>query len=119
MLPALAISNTGAGIIYSSYFLTYTLCSPVLGLLVDRTDARAILTIFVALLGMGAYLMSFSTTVIQACIFFALAGIGHSACWAPVVTVVLRWVSEKRRGMFFDSRSWERCQHCILEHRSL
>jgi MFS family permease len=99
MLSALAISKTGAGIIYSSYFLTYTLCSPVLGLLVDRSDARGILTIFVALLGMGAYLMSFSTTVIQASIFFALAGIGHSACWAPVVTVVLRWVSEKRRGI--------------------
>ena len=99
MLSALAISKTGAGIIYSSYFLTFTLCSPVLGLLVDRSDARGILTIFVALLGMGAYLMSFSTTVIQASIFFALAGIGHSACWAPVVTVVLRWVSEKRRGI--------------------
>ena len=99
MLSALAISKTGAGIIFSSYFLTYTLCSPVLGLLVDRSDARGILTIFVALLGMGAYLMSFSTTVIQASIFFALAGIGHSACWAPVVTVVLRWVSEERRGI--------------------
>jgi OFA family oxalate/formate antiporter-like MFS transporter len=98
MLSSLAISKTGAGIIFSSYFLTYTLCSPVLGLLVDRSDARVILTIFVALLGMGAYLMSFSTTVIQASFFFALAGIGHSACWAPVVTVVMRWVSEKRRG---------------------
>jgi MFS family permease len=99
MLSTLAISKTGAGIIYSSYFLSYTLCSPVLGLLVDRSDARGILTIFVTLLGVGAYLMSFSTTVIQASIFFALAGIGHSACWAPVVTVVLRWVSEKRRGI--------------------
>ena len=99
MLSALDISKTGAGIIFSSYFFTYTLCSPVLGLLVDRSDARVILTVFVALLGMGACLMSFSTTVIQASIFFALAGIGHSACWAPVVTVVLRWVSEKRRGI--------------------
>jgi OFA family oxalate/formate antiporter-like MFS transporter len=99
MLPSLAISKTEAGIIYSSYFLIYTLCSPVLGLLVDRSDARVLLTVFVGLLGLGAYLMSFSTTVVQASIFFALAGIGHSACWAPVVTVVLRWVSEKRRGI--------------------
>jgi MFS family permease len=99
MLSSLAISKTEAGIIYSSYFLVYTLCSPVLGLLVDRSDARVLLTVFVALLGLGAYLMSFSTTVIQASIFFALAGMGHSACWAPVVTVVLRWVSEKRRGI--------------------
>ena len=99
MLSSLSISNTEAGIIYSSYFLTATLCAPFLGLLVDRTDARVLLTIFVALLGLGAFLMSYATTVLQAGFFFALAGIGHSACWAPVVTVVLRWVSEKRRGI--------------------
>ena len=99
MLPALGISKTEAGIIFSSYFLFCTLCSPVLGLLVDRWNARILLTIFVAILGMGAYLMSFSTTVLQASFFFALAGIGHSACWAPFVTVVLRWVSDKRRGV--------------------
>jgi len=99
MLSALAISKTEAGIIYSSYFLIYTLCSPMLGLLVDRSDARALLAVFVALLGIGAYLMSFSATVFQASIFFALAGIGHSACWAPVVTIVMRWVSEKRVGI--------------------
>jgi len=99
MLVSLTISKTEAGIIYSSYFLTYTLLSPALGLLVDRYDARAILTIFVTLLGAAAYLMSSATTVLQASIFFALAGIGHSACWAPVVTVVLRWVGAKRRGI--------------------
>ena len=99
MLSSLSISNTEAGIIYSSYFLTATLCAPILGLLVDRTDARVLLTIFVALLGLGAFFMSYATTVVQAGFFFALAGIGHSACWAPVVTVVLRWVTDKRRGL--------------------
>ena len=99
MLSSLSISKTQAGVIYSSYFLTATLLSPALGLLVDKWDARAILTLFVALLGMGALLMSFSTNVLQASLFFAVVGIGHSACWAPVVTVVLRWVREKRRGM--------------------
>ena len=99
MLSSLAISKTGAGIIYSSYFIAYTVFSPVLGLLVDRSDARILLTLFVTLLGIGAYLMSFSFSIIHASLFFALAGIGHSACWVPVVTVVLRWVSERRRGM--------------------
>jgi OFA family oxalate/formate antiporter-like MFS transporter len=99
MLSSLSISKTEAGVIYSSYFFTATLFSPALGLLVDRWNARVILTVFVALLGMGACLMSFSATVLQASIFFAIVGIGHSACWAPVVTVVLRWVSEKRRGI--------------------
>jgi OFA family oxalate/formate antiporter-like MFS transporter len=99
MLSDLAISKTGAGAVYSSYFFAYTVCSPLLGLLADRLDVRAILTIFVAVLGVAAYLMSLSNSVVQASIFFALAGIGHSACWAPVVTVVMRWVSEKRRGI--------------------
>ena len=98
MLPSLAISKTGAGIIYSSYFIAYTVFSPVLGLMVDRYDAKVLLSLFVAILGIGAYLMSFSSTVIHASLFFALAGIGHSACWVPVVTVVQRWVSERRRG---------------------
>jgi MFS family permease len=99
MLSSLAISKTEAGIIFSSYFFTYTIFSPVLGLLVDRTDARLILTLFVALLGLAACLMSYAETVLQASIFFALGGVGHSACWVPVVTVVQRWVSEKRRGI--------------------
>jgi MFS family permease len=99
MLSSLSISKTAAGVIYSSYFFTATLLAPMLGLLVDRWNARVILTVFVALLGMGACLMSLSATVLQASIFFAIVGIGHSACWAPVVTVVLRWVSEKRRGI--------------------
>ena len=99
MLPSLAISKTEAGIIYSSYFVACTMASPFLGLLVDRVDARGLLTVFVAVLGVGGCLMAVSSTVVQASIFFALAGIGHSACWAPVVTVVQRWVSEKRRGI--------------------
>jgi len=99
MLSSLSISKTEAGVIYSFYFLAATLLSPALGLLVDRWDARVILTVFVALLGTGACLMSFSATVLQASFFFAIVGIGQSACWAPVVTVVLRWVSEKRRGI--------------------
>lgn len=102
MLPSLAISKTEAGIIFSSYFITCTLLAPVIGLLGDRFDTKVILTTFVAVLGIGAYLMSFSSSVIQACIFFAMVGIGHSACWAPVVTVVMRWVSQKRRGIIIS-----------------
>lgn len=99
MLSSLAISNTEAGVIYSSYFLTYTLSSPLLGLMVDRTNARVLLTVFVALLGLGGCLMSTASTVLTASFFFAIAGLGHSACWAPVVTVVMRWVSRERRGI--------------------
>jgi len=99
MIPSLGISMTGAGIIYSSYFIAYTVFAPLLGLLADRSDTRVLLTLFVVILGTGSALMSFSTTIIHASLFFALAGVGHSTCWVPVVAVVQRWVSEGRRGI--------------------
>jgi MFS family permease len=99
MLSELRISKAEAGVIFSSYFIAATMLSPVIGLLIDRFDARIILSVFVAILGAGAWLMSLSSSVGQASIFFAIAGIGHSACWVPVVAVVMRWVSPKRRGI--------------------
>lgn len=87
MLSELRISKAEAGVIFSSYFIAATMLSPVIGLLIDRFDARIILSVFVAILGAGAWLMSLSSSVGQASIFFAIAGIGHSACWVPVVAV--------------------------------
>jgi len=55
MLPSLAISKTEAGVIYASYFIAYTVFSPVLGLLADRYDVRVLLTVFAALLGGGTF----------------------------------------------------------------
>jgi MFS family permease len=99
MIPALAISKTEAGVIASSYFVAYTLFSPLLGLLSDRYDMRIILSSFTALLSAGALCMAFAESVLSASFFFALAGIGHSACWVPVVALVQRSVPDNRRGM--------------------
>lgn len=98
MLPSLAISKTEAGVIYSSYFIAYTVFSPVLGILGDRVNIRVLLTLFPAILGVGAFLMGYSSSLIEASLFFMLAGMGASACWAPVVAVAQRLVSDKRRG---------------------
>lgn len=108
MLPSLAISKTGAGVIFTSYFLTYTILSPVLGLLADRYDVRVLLTVFVTILGVGTFLMAYSSSPANASLFFALAGIGSAVCWAPVMALAQRWVSDKRRGMilaFIDAGS--------------
>ena len=98
MLPSLAISKTEAGVIYASYFAAYTILSPVLGLMADRYNVRLLLTSFAAILGVGAFLMAYSSSVVEASLFFAIAGIGASACWAPVMALAQRWVSDKRRG---------------------
>ncbi len=98
MLPALSITKAEAGGIYSSFFVAYTVMSPVLGLLGDRYDVRFLLTLFVAILGAGTFLMAYSSSVTQASLFFALAGVGAAACWAPVMALTQRWTSDEHRG---------------------
>lgn len=98
MLPSLGINKTQAGMIYAAYFVAYTLFSPLMGYLADRWDARKIMAFFTAALGLGAGLMASAATVVQAVLFFTLAGIGHAACWAPVVALVQRWVPDRQRG---------------------
>ncbi len=98
MLPSLAMSKTEAGVIYSSFFIAYTVFSPLLGLLGDRYNVRLLLTLFVATLGAGTFLMAYASSLIQASLFFALAGIGSAACWAPVMALAQRWTSDKHRG---------------------
>jgi MFS family permease len=99
MLPSLSITKAQAGVIYSSFFVAYTVVSPILGLLADRFDTRIILTVFVTLMGVGAFLMQYSSSVLEAAIYFTLVGIGSAACWAPVMALAQRWISDKRRGM--------------------
>jgi MFS family permease len=98
MLPALHISKAEAGAIYASFFIAYTVASPVLGLLGDRFNIRVILSLFVALFGAGTLLMAMSSSIVQASLFFALAGIGSAACWAPTMALAQRWTSAKRKG---------------------
>jgi MFS family permease len=99
MLPALDITKAQAGIIFSSYFVAYTLLSPVMGLLSDRYDMRIIISVFVTIMGLGVFLMQYPTSILQASVFFTIAGIGCAACWAPVMAVTQRWTSAKRRGL--------------------
>lgn len=98
MLVSLEITKTQAGVIYASYFVAYTVFSPILGTLSDRVDSRLLLTCFSTLLAIGALLMAFVTTVTEAAVVFAIAGVGHAACWAPLVSLVQQWVNDTYRG---------------------
>jgi MFS family permease len=99
MLPAWGISKTQAGLIYTAYFIVYTVFTPLLGALSDRFNNRVILTCFTAVLALGALLMSFAKTVLSASLYLSIAGLGHAACWAPVMALVQRWIPEERKGM--------------------
>jgi sugar phosphate permease len=99
MIPSLMISKREAGVIYGSFFIAYTLFSPVLGFLADRINIRILLTLFSVILGIGTLLMGYASSMMEASFFFLLAGIGSSACWSPVVPLVQRWSSDRRRGV--------------------
>jgi len=43
--------------------------------------------------------MGYSSSLMEASLFFMLAGIGASATWSPVVLLVQRWSSDRRRGV--------------------
>jgi sugar phosphate permease len=98
MIETLGISKTEAGLISSAYFCAYTAFSPLLGALSDRVSGRLLLTVFSALLATATLCMAYVDTAGQAAMVFALAGVGHAACWAPVVALVQRWVSDRWRG---------------------
>jgi MFS family permease len=99
MISALKISNAEAGLIYSFFFLAYTVSSPLLGLLADKINIRVVLTLFLVILGIGTLLMGYSSSKIEAILFFLIAGIGASACWSPIVQLVQQWSNEKRKGI--------------------
>lgn len=98
MIVSLKITKAEAGLIASSFYLTYTLFSPLLGFLVDRFDARNLLVLFCFILAAGTFLMGKPQSLLQACTFFAIVGVGSAAMWTPVVTLVQRWFGVKRRG---------------------
>lgn len=98
MLVSLDITKTDAGIIYAAFFIAYTVSSPVCGFISDRYGSRWLLASFVIALGIGAFLMSRASSILQASLFFALAGIGSAACWAPVMALAQKWISHEHRG---------------------
>ena len=99
MIQSLQITKTEAGAIASSFYLAYTIFSPIMGFAVDRFNARLLLTVCSAILAVGTYFMSRPESLFQACLAFFMVGVGASAMWTPVVALVQRWYGAKRRGL--------------------
>ncbi len=98
MLNSLNITKTDAGIIFSSFFIAYTLASPVCGYIADRYGSRWLLATFTTAIGVAAFLMSQASTILQASLYFTLAGVGCAAGWAPVIALAQKWTSQEHRG---------------------
>lgn len=99
MIKDLGFGRTAGGSIYNSYLLSYIALTPLTGYLTDRFGARKVITACALILGAGVSLMGNAQSLWMACISFAIAGIGSTGMWTPVITVVQRWFTINRRGM--------------------
>jgi sugar phosphate permease len=98
MLESFRISKTEGGLIYSVFFFMYTLFAPIVGNLTDRLGARRVITLFCAIMAIGVLLMGTVQSLEGAMLFMAIAGVGISATWAPVVALCTGWFGPNRRG---------------------
>ena len=99
MIVSLKITKAEAGSIASSFFIAYIIFVPLLGYLIDRINARLLVALFSCILATGTFLMGKPETLLQACLSFFIVGVGGSAMWTPVVTLVQRWFAANHRGM--------------------
>ena len=99
MIRTLGFGRAAVGSIYNFYLIVYITISPFTGYLTDRFGARRVITACLLILSIGIFFMGTVTSLWPACFFFAIAGLGSTGMWAPIVALVQRWVAIKRRGI--------------------
>jgi len=99
MLKALNLGRAAGGTIFNAYLLIYISITPFTGYLTDRYGARGVITACILILALGVGLMGTADSLLSACLFFGLAGLGATGIWTPVLTVVQRWFAPRRRGL--------------------
>jgi MFS family permease len=99
MLKTLNLGRAAGGTIFNAYLLIYISLSPFTGYLTDRYGARRVITVCIFILAVGVGLMGTADSLLSACLFFGLTGLGATGIWTPVLTVVQRWFAPRRRGL--------------------
>jgi sugar phosphate permease len=99
MIRHLGFSRADAGSIFNAYLLTYISVTPFTGYLTDRLGARRVIAVCLMLLGTGVLLLGTVDHLWSACLCFGLAGLGATGVWVPIITVVQRWFSYRRKGL--------------------
>ena len=98
MMTSLNLSKAEGGRIYSVFLACYTIFSPIAGYLSDRFGGRRVIALFCAILGLGLLSVGAADRLVTTILFFAVAGIGNSSTWVPVVSLTTKWFSAARRG---------------------
>jgi sugar phosphate permease len=99
MIQEIGITLTQAGMIRAAYILTYVLFSPLTGWLADRIGGRWVISFFCLFLGMGTLFMGQVSNLFTAIFFHGIVGLGASAMWVPIVSLIQKWFGTTRRGL--------------------
>ncbi len=99
MISNLGFTRTDTASIYNSYLFAYIAITPFSGYLTDRLGARRVITACALILGVGVILMGTLQELWTACLFYAIVGVGATGMWTPVLAVVQRWFTPKKRGL--------------------
>jgi len=99
MIRDLGLSRTAGGTIYNAYLFSYLTLTPLSGFLTDRLGCRRVITVGALILGIGVLFMGAADSMWTACLAYAIAGIGATGMWTPIITIVQRWFSSHRRGL--------------------
>ena len=99
MIRTLGFGRADGAAIFNFLLFTYILIAPITGYVTDRFGARPVITCCLILFGCGVFLMGTVNALWTACLFFAIAGLGATGLWGPVITLVQRWFAFHRRGL--------------------
>jgi len=96
MMRDLNLTNAQAALIYTTFLTTYTILSVFVGFLIDAIGIKRTVLTFLPFFGIGTALMSLIPNQLWGILFFAVAGVGASAGWVPLVVWVQKAYPSKR-----------------------
>lgn len=99
MIRYLGFNRTAGGSIFNAYLFSYILLTPFTGYLTDKYGGRLVISVCSFILGTGVILMGTVKELWEACVFYAIVGLGATGMWTPIITLVQRWFVINRRGM--------------------
>jgi sugar phosphate permease len=98
MQKGLGMNNTYAGILATANLAGYLALSVIGGALASRYGPRTVITLGLAISGIGMLLTGTATGFISAIIWRTLTGIGSGASNVPAMGLMQSWFGKKRRG---------------------
>ena len=98
MQESLAMDNTQAGALATANLVGYLALSVIGGALAAQYGPRGVISVALALAGVGMLLTGMANSFLSAAVWRAVVGIGSGASNVPVMGLLSAWFAPRRRG---------------------